>query len=247
MILWPQFRSPLVWDFFAVSTYLTVSLLFWYMGLLPDVAAMKNRAKRYIPRQIYGLMSLGWRGDAVHWKYYETAYYLLAAFATPLVVSVHSIVSMDFAVAIVPGWHSTIFPPYFVAGAVFSGFAMVLTLAIPLRKFYHLEDYVTLRHLENCGKVMLVTSLIVAYGYGTEAIMAWYSGDIYEEYVAVNRAFGNYGFAYWGLLLCNVLIPQSAVVPQTANKCIVAVYPVAHRAVGNVDGARGDRRAKSAP
>src|SRR5690349_3997726 len=154
MLLWPQFRSPLIWDFFAVSTYLTVSILFWYQGLIPDVAAVRDRARNPISRLFFGILSLGWRGSAIHWKYYDTSYWLLAALATPLVVSVHSIVSTDFAVAVVPGWHSTIFPPYFVAGAIFSGFAMVLTLAIPLRKFYGLEAYVTMRHLENMGKLI---------------------------------------------------------------------------------------------
>lgn len=209
MSLWPQFRSPLVWDFFAVSTYLTVSLLFWFLGMVPDLRALYDQAKAPWKKFIYGVLSLGWRGDAVHWKYYNSAYYLLAALATPLVVSVHSIVSLDFAAAIVPGWHSTIFPPYFVAGAILSGFAMVLTLAIPLRRFYHLENLVTLRHLENCAKVMLVTGSIVGYGYCEEALMAWYSGDLYEKYMMVNRMLGSYGFLYWLLIFCNVLAVQS--------------------------------------
>ncbi|HZT42384.1 MAG TPA: NrfD/PsrC family molybdoenzyme membrane anchor subunit [Chthonomonadaceae bacterium] len=209
MALWPQFRSPLIWDFFAVSTYLTVSLLFWYQGLIPDAAAVRDRAQNPLKRLFFGIVSLGWRGSAIHWKYYESSYWLLAALATPLVVSVHSIVSMDFAVGIVPGWHSTIFPPYFVAGAIFSGFAMVLTLAIPLRKFYHLEDMVTLRHLENMGKIVLATSLVVAYGYFQETLMAWYSGDRFEWYMVQDRAFGNYSFAFWLLLLCNVVAPQT--------------------------------------
>jgi len=209
MSLWPQFRSPLVWDFFAVSTYLTVSILFWFLGMVPDLRAIYNRAQTPWKKFIYGVLSLGWRGDAVHWKYYNSAYYLLAALATPLVVSVHSIVSLDFAVAIVPGWHSTIFPPYFVAGAILSGFAMVLTLAIPLRRFYHLENLVTLRHLENCAKVILVTSAIVGYGYCEEALMAWYSGDPYEKYMMINRMLGSYGFAYWLLIFCNVVVTQS--------------------------------------
>ncbi len=209
MSLWPQFRSPLVWDFFAVSTYLTVSILFWFLGMVPDLRAVYNQARTPWKKFFFGVISLGWRGDAVHWKYYDSAYYLLAALATPLVVSVHSIVSLDFAVAIVPGWHSTIFPPYFVAGAILSGFAMVLTLAIPLRRFYHLEKLVTLRHLENCAKVILVTSSIVGYGYCEEALMAWYSGDPYEKYMMINRVLGNYGFAYWLLIFCNVLVAQS--------------------------------------
>lgn len=209
MSLWPQFRSPLIWDFFAVATYFTVSLIFWYQGLIPDVAALRDRARRPLPRLFYGVLSLGWRGSAIHWKYYETGYYLLAALATPLVVSVHSIVSMDFAVAIVPGWHSTIFPPYFVAGAIFSGFALVMTLAIPLRKFYGLEQFVTMSHLENMAKVLLATGLVVAYGYFEETLMAWYSGNLYEWYIYKDRAFGNYGFAFWTLLLCNVVLPQT--------------------------------------
>jgi len=209
MWLWPQWRSPLVWDFFAVSTYLTVSLLFWYQGLIPDAAALRDHATKPIPHTFFGILSLGWRGSAHHWKYFETSYWLLAALATPLVVSVHSIVSMDFAVAVVPGWHSTIFPPYFVAGAIFSGFAMVLTLAIPLRKFYGLEDFVTLQHLENMGKVILVTSLIVAYGYFEETLMSWYSSDKFDWSMMVDRAFGHYSFAYWLLIFCNVVVPQT--------------------------------------
>src|SRR5579871_6187133 len=209
MALWPQFRSPLIWDFFAVSTYLTVSLLFWYQGLIPDAAAVRDRSRHPLKRLFFGIVSLGWRGSAIHWKYYETCYWLLAALATPLVVSVHSVVSMDFAVGIVPGWHSTIFPPYFVAGAIFSGFAMVLTLAIPLRNFYHLEEFVTLRHLENMGKILLVTGLVVSYGYFQETLMAWYSGDRFEWFMTQDRAFGNYSFAYWLYILCNVVAPQT--------------------------------------
>jgi Ni/Fe-hydrogenase subunit HybB-like protein len=209
MILWPQFRSPLIWDAFAVGTYLIVSVIFWYQGLIPDAAAVRDRAPDPLRRAIFGIISMGWRGDAIHWKYYETGYYLLAALATPLVVSVHSIVSIDFAAAQTPGWHSTIFPPYFVAGAILSGFVMVLTLSIPLRKYYHLEAYITPRHLENMAKVCILTSLIVAYGYCEETLMAWYSGDRYEQYMIYNRAFGAYGFAYWGLLFCNVLVPQT--------------------------------------
>ncbi len=208
MGVWPQFRSPLIWDFFAVATYGTVSLLFWYMGLVPDLATLRDRATRRFARIAYGLLSLGWRGDARHWVRYERAYFLLAALATPLVVSVHSVVSMDFAVAIVPGWHSTIFPPYFVAGALYSGFAMVLTIAIPLRAFYKLEDFVTARHLDNLAKLMLASGLVVAYGYMMESFMAWYSGDVFEQSAYFFRAFGPYGLWFWALLACNVLIPQ---------------------------------------
>jgi Ni/Fe-hydrogenase subunit HybB-like protein len=205
----PQFRSPLVWDVFAVSTYFTVSLLFWFLGLIPDLATLRDRARGRIPRFIYGMLAMGWRGSAQHWHRYETAYLLLAGLATPLVVSVHTVVSFDFAVGLVPGWHSTIFPPYFVAGAIYSGFAMVLTIAIPLRKLYGLEDFITLRHLKNMGMVMLATGMIVAYGYLIETFMAWYSGDIFEKYMMMNRMFGPYGWMYWLLILFNILIPQA--------------------------------------
>jgi Ni/Fe-hydrogenase subunit HybB-like protein len=205
----PQFRSPLVWDVFAVSTYFTVSLLFWFLGLIPDLATLRDRSIRRGPRFIYGMLAMGWRGSAVHWHRYESAYLLLAGLATPLVVSVHTVVSFDFAVALVPGWHSTIFPPYFVAGAIYSGFAMVLTIAIPLRKLYGLEDFITLRHLKNMGIVMLATGMIVAYGYLMETFMAWYSGDIFEKYMMMNRMFGPYGWLYWLLILFNILIPQA--------------------------------------
>src|ERR1051325_11604884 len=201
----PQFRSPLVWDVFAVSTYFTVSLLFWFLGLIPDLATLRDRATRRMPRFIYGMLAMGWRGSAIHWHRYEIAYLLLAGLATPLVVSVHTVVSFDFAVALVPGWHSTIFPPYFVAGAIYSGFAMVLTIAIPLRKLYGLEDFITDRHLRNMGIVMLTTGLIVAYGYMMEAFFAWYSGDIYEKSMMLNRMFGSYGHMYWLLILFNIL------------------------------------------
>jgi Ni/Fe-hydrogenase subunit HybB-like protein len=204
----PQFRSPLVWDVFAVSTYFTISLLFWYMGLIPDLATLRDQARRRFPRFAYGMLAMGWRGSAIHWHRYEMAYLLLAGLATPLVVSVHTVVSFDFAVGLVPGWHSTIFPPYFVAGAIYSGFAMVLTLAIPLRRMYGLEDFITLRHLKNMAEVMLATGLIVAYGYLMETFMAWYGGNIYEQYLLWNRVFGPYWFMYWALLLFNILVPQ---------------------------------------
>ena len=209
MTVWPQFRSPLIWDIFAVTTYLTVSLLFWYVGLVPDVATLRDRARSKVGRVIYGIMSLGWRGSARHWARYVVTYLLLAGLATPLVVSVHTVVSFDFAIAIVPGWHTTIFPPYFVAGAIYSGFAMVLTLAIPIRAVYGLQDFVTMRHLENMAKVMLTTGLIVAYGYVIEAFMSFYSADTFERYMTLNRMLGPYRGAYWALILTNVIIPQS--------------------------------------
>jgi Ni/Fe-hydrogenase subunit HybB-like protein len=208
MGLWPQFRSPIIWDVFAVSTYATVSFLFWYVGLIPDLATLRDRAKRKAWKIVYGMAAMGWRGSAKHWHNYETAYLLLAGLATPLVVSVHSVVSFDFSVGIVPGWHATIFPPYFVAGAIYAGFAMVITLAIPLRKFYGLEDFITLKHLENMAKVMLATGLIVGYGYMVEAFMAWYSGNEYEMFTMKNRMFGPYWWAYWALILCNVVSPN---------------------------------------
>jgi len=208
MGLWPQFRSPLIWDVFAVSTYATVSLLFWFVGLVPDLATLRDRSQSRIGRMVYGMLAMGWRGSARHWHRYEMAYLLLAGLATPLVVSVHTVVSFDFAIAIVPGWHTTIFPPYFVAGAIYSGFAMVLTLAIPIRAVYGLEDFITMRHLQNMAKVMLVTGLIVAYGYTIEAFTAWYSADKFEQYVPYNRMTGAYAPVYWSLILCNVVIPQ---------------------------------------
>ncbi len=209
MGVWPQFRSPLIWDVFAVSTYGTVSLLFWFVGLIPDLATLRDRSESRAGRIIYGMLAMGWRGSARHWHRYETAYLLLAGLATPLVVSVHTVVSFDFAIAIVPGWHTTIFPPYFVAGAIYSGFAMVLTLAIPIRAVYGLEDFITMRHLQNMAKVMLVTGLIVAYGYATEAFIAWYSGSTYEGFMIWNRMTGPYRTLYWALIVCNVVAPQA--------------------------------------
>jgi Ni/Fe-hydrogenase subunit HybB-like protein len=208
MQVWPQFRSPLVWDVFAVSTYFTVSLLFWYVGLVPDLATLRDRARNRFARIIYGIFALGWRGSARHWKRHQSAYLLLGGLGAPLVVSVHSIVGMDFAAAVVPGWHTTIFPPYFVAGAIFSGFAMVLTLAIPMRWAFGLQDFITIRHIDNCGKLLLVTGLIVAYGYAAELFMGWYSGDVFEIYMNLNRALGPYWWAYWTLIVCNVMTPQ---------------------------------------
>lgn len=208
MGMWPQFRSPLLWDVFAVSTYATVSALFWYVGLIPDLATLRDRSKSWFGQRIYGALALGWRGAARHWDRYETAYLLLAGLATPLVVSVHTVVSFDFAVSVIPGWHATIFPPYFVAGAIYSGFAMVLTLSIPLRKIFGLEDFITARHLENMAKIVLATGLIVAYGYAMEIFFAWYSGSEYEGFMMMNRMTGPYAKAYWALILCNVLVPQ---------------------------------------
>jgi Ni/Fe-hydrogenase subunit HybB-like protein len=208
MGLWPQFRSPLIWDVFAVTTYFTVSLLFWYTGLVPDLATLRDRAKARATKVIFGVLSLGWRGSARHWHNYEMAYLLLAGISTPLVLSVHSVVSFDFAVSMLPGWHATIFPPYFVAGAIYSGFAMVMTLAVPLRKFYGLEDFITMRHIHNMTKVMLVTGMIVAYGYGQEAFFAWYSANPYEGYMMYNRMTGPYAPLYWSLIAINAAMIQ---------------------------------------
>jgi molybdopterin-containing oxidoreductase family membrane subunit len=208
MGIWPQFRSPLEWDVFAVSTYGLVSLMFWFVGLIPDLATLRDRSQSRIGRMVYGFFAMGWRGSARHWHRYHTAYLLLAGLATPLVVSVHTVVGLDFATSVVPGWHATIFPPYFVAGAIYSGFAMVLTLAIPLRAVYGLRDFITDSHLDKMAKVMLATSLMVVYGYAMEAFFAWYSANPYEEYMMKNRMTGPYGPSYWALILCNALVPQ---------------------------------------
>ena len=208
MKYWPQFRSPLVWDVFAVSTYFTISLMFWFIGLIPDLATLRDRSGNRAAQIIYGILAMGWRGSARHWARYETAYLLLAGLATPLVLSVHTVVSFDFAISILPGWHTTIFPPYFVAGAIYSGFAMVLVLAIPIRKFYGLEDFITERHLQNSASVMLATGLIVAYGYAIEAFMGWYSGNRYDAFLLWNRLHGPYHLLYGLLLVCNIAIPQ---------------------------------------
>ena len=209
MGIWPQFRSPLVWDVFAVSTYGTVSLLFWFVGLIPDLATLRDRSSSRIGRVVYGILAMGWRGSAIHWHRYDSAYLLLAGLATPLVISVHTVVSFDFAISIVPGWHTTIFPPYFVAGAIYSGFAMVMVLAIPIRAVYGLQDFITMRHLQNMAKVMLATGLIVAYGYLMETFMAWYSAEQYERFMMMNRIIGPYGPAYWALILINIIVPQA--------------------------------------
>ncbi len=203
-----QFRSPLLWDVFAISTYGTVSLLFWYVGLIPDLATLRDRTVKPLAQKIFGILSLGWRGSAQHWRRYRTAYIVLAGLSTPLVLSVHTIVSFDFAVSNLPGWHATIFPPYFVAGAIYSGFAMVLTLCIPLRKAYGLEGFITARHLNNMAKVMLAMGLVVGYGYAMEAFLAWYSGNTYEWGMFVNRTTGPMGWSYWALIACNIVIPQ---------------------------------------
>ena len=208
LAMWPNFRSPLLWDVFAVSTYATVSILFWYMGMVPDIATFRDRCTTKIGKFVYGLLSLGWTGSARAWHRYEIAYTILAALATPLVLSVHTIVSFDFAVSQVPGWHTTIFPPYFVAGAIFSGFAMVVTLLVPVRKLYGLENLITSRHLENMNKIIMATGMMVGTAYGIEFFIAWYSGVPYESYAFYNRAFGNYWWAYWIMVSCNVMIPQ---------------------------------------
>jgi Ni/Fe-hydrogenase subunit HybB-like protein len=206
--MWPNFRSPLLWDVFAVSTYGTVSLLFWYIGLVPDLATMRDRAKTRIKQIAFGILSLGWRGAQRHWQHYERAYLLLAGLSTPLVLSVHSIVSFDFAVSVLPGWHTTIFPPYFVAGAIFSGFAMVLTLMILARSAFKIEGLVTTRHLENMCKVIIATGTMVGYAYGMEYFISWYSGNPYEGFAFRNRTSGPYAWAYWIMVTCNVISPQ---------------------------------------
>lgn len=206
--LWVNFTSPLLWDVFAVSTYFTVSLVFWYIGLIPDFATLRDRTSSKIKKTIYSLFSLGWRHSSRHWQHYEKSYMLLAGFATPLVLSVHTIVSFDFAVSILPGWHTTIFPPYFVAGAIFSGFAMVVTVLVFVRKIFDLENIITMDHLEKMNKVILATGMMVGYAYGMEFFIAWYSGVQAEQFVFVNRAFGPYAWAYWIMVSCNVIFPQ---------------------------------------
>jgi Ni/Fe-hydrogenase subunit HybB-like protein len=208
MSIWPNFRSPLLWDVFAVSTYFTVSLLFWYLGMIPDLATFRDRAKNKLRYFIFGTLALGWRGSARQWHVYEWAYLFLAALGTPLVVSVHSVVSTDFSVAQLPGWHTTIFPPYFVAGAIFSGFAMVVTLMVPARVYFGLKDLVTIRHLDNMNRIILATSCIVGYSYSIEVFMAWYGGNPYEQFAAANRAMGPYAWGYWLMVFCNVVAPQ---------------------------------------
>lgn len=208
MNLWVNFRSPLIWDVFAVSTYFAVSLLFWYMGLIPDIATIRDRTKNSIKKVIFSILALGWRSSQRHWKHYESAYLIFAAISTPLVLSVHSIVSFDFATSVIPGWHTTIFPPYFVAGAIFGGFAMVMVLLVLTRKAFHLEDLITMTHLENMNKILLTTGMLVGYAYMVEFFTAWYSANEYELYAFKNRALGPYAWTYWTMIFCNVLSPQ---------------------------------------
>jgi len=209
MNVWPQWRSPLVWDIFAIGTYIIVSILFWYMGLIPDLATLRDRADGRVKQIVYGLGALGWRGEARQWRRFDTAYLLMAGLATPLVISVHSVVSLDFAIGNTPGWHSTIFPPYFVAGALFSGFAMALTISIPLRAVFGLKDFITARHLDNIAKLMLVCGLLVAYSYLVEIFMAFYSGDEFDQAMVLNRMRGPYAPLYWTAIACNVVLPQA--------------------------------------
>ena len=208
MGMWPQFRSPLMWDVFAVSTYMTTSILFWYMGLVPDLATFRDRSKSKIKQLVYGILALGWRGSARHWHRYERAYLILAGLATPLVFSVHSVVSFDFATSQLPGWHTTIFPPYFVAGAIFSGFAMVLTLMLPLRHLFNLKHIIKAEHIEAMCKILLATGMMVGLAYATELFIAWYSGNEFEQYTFMNRALGPYWWAYFIMMSCNLIIPQ---------------------------------------
>jgi molybdopterin-containing oxidoreductase family membrane subunit len=227
MGLWPNFRSPLIWDVFAVSTYASVSAMFWFVGLIPDLATFRDKTASPILKKVYGMAALGWRGSAFHWVRYEKAYLLLAGLSTPLVLSVHTVVSFDFAVSVLPGWHATIFPPYFVAGAIYAGFAMVLTLAIPLRAIYGLQDFITIRHLENMAKVTLVTGLIVVYGYACEAFFGWYSGNEYERFMLKNRIYyGPYAWSYWVLLLCNFIVPQ-ILWSKRLRRNVLALFTVA--------------------
>jgi molybdopterin-containing oxidoreductase family membrane subunit len=227
MTLWPNFRSPLIWDVFAVSTYGTVSALFWFVGLIPDLATFRDKTVNPVLKRLFGLMAMGWRGSAFHWARYEKAYLLLAGLSTPLVLSVHTVVSFDFAVSVLPGWHATIFPPYFVAGAIYAGFAMVLTLAIPLRAMFKLQDFITMHHLENMAKVTLVTGLIVVYGYLSEAFFGWYSANEYERFMLKNRVYyGPYAWSYWVLLLCNFLVPQ-ILWSKRLRRNVVALFTVA--------------------
>jgi Ni/Fe-hydrogenase subunit HybB-like protein len=209
MTVWPNFKSPLLWDLFAVGTYFTVSLLFWFVGLIPDLATLRDRSTTKVRRAVYGFLALGWRGSHRHWANYERAYLILAAISTPLVLSVHSVVSMDFATSVEPGWHTTIFPPYFVAGAIFSGFAMVMTVLLIARTVFKLHRVVQMRHLELMNKIMLLTGSLVGYAYGLEYFFAWYSGDVYERQAFWLRAFGpKYWWAWWVMFTCNVVVPQ---------------------------------------
>lgn len=223
--IWVNFRSPLLWDVFAVGTYGLVSLMFWYTGLIPDLATVRDRAVHPLRKVIYGILSLGWRGSARGWHHYEMAYLLFAGLATPLVLSVHSIVSFDFAVSVVPGWHTTIFPPYFVAGAIFSGLAMVATLVIVMRKMFRLEHIITINHLDVMNKLVIATSLMIGYAYLIEIFIAWYSGAIYERYAMINRMIGPYGWGYWTMVACNVVIPQLLWF-RRIRRSVLLIYPI---------------------
>jgi molybdopterin-containing oxidoreductase family membrane subunit len=214
----------LLWDVFAVLTYATISVAFWYIGMIPDLGTLRDHARTKPAQYAYGVLALGWRGSARHWMRYETAMLLLAGLATPLVLSVHTVISFDFAVAVLPGWHSTIFPPYFVAGAIYSGLAMVLTLAIPLRKFFRLEEFITERHIDNLGKLMLVSGCIVAYGYAMEAFMAWYSASHWEAFAFWNRAFGPMGWSYWILIVCNLAVPLTALWSRRLRRSLPVMF-----------------------
>ncbi len=212
--MWPQWRSPLLWDVFAVSTYASVSILFWFVGLIPDFATLRDRSENMVVKKTYGVLALGWRGASEHWNRYEIASLILAGLSTPLVLSVHSIISFDFSIGIVPGWHATIFPPYFVAGALYAGFAMVIILAVPLRKWYHLEEFITQKHMDWCAKMMLTSGLIVVYGYAMECFYGYLSGNHIEIRMMEFRQFGPYGAAYWFLIICNGVIPQALWIPK---------------------------------
>jgi Ni/Fe-hydrogenase subunit HybB-like protein len=212
--LWVNFRSPLLWDVFAINTYLTISLVFWYLGMIPDFATLRDRASGRVKRTLYGLASLGWDGSHRTWARYETVSLILAGLATPLVISVHSIVSMDFAASVLPGWHTTLFPPYFVAGAIYSGFGMVMTLLIITRRVMGLEMYITMRHLDAMAKILLLTGSLVGFSYLTELFTAWYSGNPYERFVFSNRAFGPYAWAFWTMFVCNAVVPQLLWLPR---------------------------------
>jgi molybdopterin-containing oxidoreductase family membrane subunit len=223
--IYQNFRSPLEWDVFAVGTYGLVSLMFWYMGLIPDLAIARDRSKHFVRKAVYGLLSLGWQGSGRAWHHYEKAYLLFAGLSTPLVLSVHSIVSFDFAVSVIPGWHTTIFPPYFVAGAIFSGFAMVATLIIVMRRMFRLEHIVTNNHLELMNKIIIATSMMVGYAYAVELFMAWYGGVAMEKYAFMNRALGPYAWAYWTMVLCNVVAPQFLWIRKVRRSALL-MYPI---------------------
>ncbi len=227
MHLWPQFRSALVWDVFAVSTYFLVSLLFWYMGMIPDLATLRDRAKTRRGKIAYGMLALGWRNSAKHWHQFEASYLLLGGLATPLVVSVHSVVSSDFAISMMPGWHETVFPPYFVAGAIFSGFAMVLLLCVPIRHIYGLQDFITIKHLEVMAKIVLATSLLTSYGYLSEQTLSWYGHEKAEHYVYLNRLIGNYAGVTWTLFFCNTIAPQVFWFPRMRrNQAVLVIVSI---------------------